>query len=115
MTRSGVLFVLLSAVLVACGTPQISLPMGQAAIMWGQARADCGAAKMIIAQGCAGGKIDKASCDALAAIDLRAQTVRQSVEQSLANPSQPVDWQQVMTYSASISEMLIRLGVLAAK
>lgn len=113
--RALLVAVLLAVVLVGCGTPQISIPMGQASIMWAQARSDYAIAKTIVAQGCTGGKIDKASCDALTAIDLRAQTVRQSVEASLANPTQPVDWGQVMSYTASVSEMLIRLGVLAVK
>jgi hypothetical protein len=107
--------ILAVALLVGCGAPQITLPMGQAAIFYAQARADYATARVIITQGCSGGRIDKAACDALTVIDTRAQTLRQSVESSLANPSQPVDWAQVMSYAASVSEMLIKLGVLSIK
>ncbi len=72
-------------------------------------------AKVIIVQGCTGGKIDKESCDALAAIDMRAQTLRTTIERALLDTKAPVDWGQVMSYAASVSEMLIKLGVLAVK
>lgn len=101
--------------LVACGAPQITIPAGQASVMYANARADYATAKIIATQACVGGKLDKQACDALGVIDLRAQTLRQSVEAALMNPTQPIDWAQVMSYTASVSEMLIKLGLLAVK
>lgn len=127
------LYYLLAAILlvclgmtVGCGAPQITIPSGQASVFYAQARADYATAKLIATRACSGPVIapqgpaqgpylDKASCDSLAAIDIQAQTLRKAVEAALMNPSQPIDWAQVMSYAASVSEMLVRLGLLAAK
>jgi hypothetical protein len=112
--------------LVGCATPQITIPVGQAAVFYAQARADYATAKIIVLKACGGpvltpqGQVvttylDKESCAALQVIDLQAQTIRKAVEQSLMNASSPIDWAQVMSYAASVSEMLIRLGLLAVK
>lgn len=112
--------------LVGCGAPQIVIPAGQAAVFYAQARADYATAKILIVQACSGPAIapqgpvttkylDKDSCNALAAIDLQAQTLRKTVEQALLNTAAPVDWGQVMSYTASVTEMLIKLGVFAIK
>jgi hypothetical protein len=84
-------------------------------VAFGQVRADYAVAKVIITQGCMGGKIDKDSCDALTAIDTRATIIRTQVEKALMDARSPVDWAQVMSYAATVSEMLIKLGVLAVK
>lgn len=100
---------------LGCAAPQITIPMGQAAIAWGEVRSDYATGKAIVTFACVGGKIDKAGCEALSEIDKRAQVKREVIEKSLANPSTPVDWGQVMSYMSSVTEMMIKLGVLVAK
>jgi hypothetical protein len=110
----------------ACATPQITIPAGQAAIFYAQARSDYATAKIIVLKACGGpvltpqGQVmttylDKESCEALRVIDIQAQTLRTAVEKALLDARAPIDWGQVMAYAATVSEMLIKLGVLAVK
>ena len=98
-------------ILAACAAPQVTMPSGAATVMWGNFRADYAIGKLIMTQACRGGKVDKDSCDSAKALDERAQIYRQAVEASLMNPSQPVDWQQVMQFSEAALGMLMKFGV----
>jgi hypothetical protein len=98
--------------LVACATPQVTMPAGVASVMYAQGRADYAVAKVLVTQACKAGKWDKAACEAAKEIDLRAQTYRSAIEGALINPTQPVDWAQVLAYTQSVSELLLKLGVL---
>lgn len=106
---------ILSMVLIGCATPQVTMPVGVASVAYAQARADYAIASVIVSRACTSGQLDAAACTSAAAIDTRAKILRQSIEAALMNPSQPIDWAQVMSYSASVAEMLIKLGVLVAK
>ncbi len=94
----------------ACATPQVSMPVGVAAVMYGNARADYATAKVLVTQGCAGGKLDAAACEAARQIDLRAQVYKTNIEKALTTPEQPVDWSQILQYSESVVGLLLKLG-----
>jgi uncharacterized lipoprotein YajG len=98
--------------LVGCATPQVTMPVGVASVAYAQARADYATAAILVTQACVAGKLDKQACDAAAAIDVRAKVLKQSIESALMNPSQPIDWGQVLQYTASVAELLIKVGVL---
>ena len=99
-------------VFAGCATPQVTLPAGVASIMYAGARADYATAKVLVIQACKSGKMDKDACDAAKAIDLRAQIYRQSIEGALMNPQAPIDWAQVMAYTAGVAEILLRVGLI---
>ena len=106
------LLLLIPLILISCAGPQVTMPVGVASVMYAQARADYATVKLLVIQGCAVGKWDKEACDAAKAIDIRAQTLKQAIEGSLLNPQQPVDWAQVLQYTASVAELLLKIGVL---
>jgi hypothetical protein len=91
---------------------QVTLPVGVASVAYAQARADYATATVIVTQACTAGKLSKEACASAKVIDARAQILRQSIEAALMNPSQPVDWAQVLAYTASVAELLLKLGVL---
>lgn len=100
---------------VACGTPQITMPVGTAAVMYGNARADYAVGKLIVTQACVSGKLDADTCKMAADIDVKAIVYKDAIEKALLNPSQPVDWGQVMAYSETVVGLLIKLGLTAVK
>ena len=107
--------VLILALVVAfagCAAPQVSMPVGVASIMYSQARSDYAVAKVVATQACAKGKLDKATCDSLAAVDARTQVLRTSIEGSLLHPEQPVDWAQVLQYTEAVMGMVLKLGLM---
>lgn len=103
---------LLATLLSACAAPTVSIPVGAACIAYGQGRADYAKADLIVTQACKAGKLTADVCEMAKAIDVRAKVLRESVESALLNPAQPIDWGQVMQYSASVTELLLRVGVL---
>jgi uncharacterized lipoprotein YajG len=104
---------MLALVLLAgCAPMQVTLPVGVASVAYAQARADYATATVIVTQACKAGKLSVEACASAKLIDARAQILRQSIDSALMNPSQPVDWAQVLAYTASVAELLLKLGVL---
>ena len=98
-----------------CGTPQVSMPVGTAAVMYANARADYAVAKVIITQACVNGSLDAYTCQAAKEIDVKAQVYRDAVERALMDPSRDIDWQQVMAYSETVVGLLLKIGMTVAK
>jgi hypothetical protein len=98
-------------VLVGCAPIQVSIPAGVASVAYAQARSDYATATVIITQACKAGKLSPEACASAKQIDARAQILRASIEGALMNPTQPIDWAQVLAYTASVSELLLKLGV----
>jgi hypothetical protein len=107
-----ILATLLCLLLAGCATPQVSMPVGVASVMYAQARADYAVAKLLTIQGCASQKLDQTTCELARQIDVRAKVYKETIEASLLNPTQPVDWAQVLKYVEEVSGLLLRLGVL---
>jgi len=107
-----VILIVLGTLLAGCAPMQVTLPVGVASVAYAQARADYATATVIVTQACTAGKLSKEACASAKVIDARAQILRQSIEAALMNPSQPVDWAQVLAYTASVAELLLKLGVL---
>ena len=102
----------LTLLLSSCATPQVVLPAGVASLMYANARADYATAKVLVIQACTSGKMDKAACETAKGIDIRAQIYRTSIEGALMNPQAPIDWAQVMAYTAGVAEILLKVGLI---
>ena len=103
--------ILALVLLAGCAPMQVTLPVGVASVAYAQARADYATAAVIVTQACKAEKLSQEACASAKIIDARAQTLRKSIESALMNPSQPVDWAQVLAYTASVAELLLKLGV----
>ncbi|MFB3816157.1 MAG: hypothetical protein ACE147_00720 [Candidatus Methylomirabilales bacterium] len=114
MTRVGLLLLVALVSLVACATPQVTMPAGAAAVLYANARADYAVAKVLAGQACKSGKLEGEACEALAQVDVKAKIYRDAIERALLDPTQPVDWAQVVQYSGSVVELLVKIGVLPA-
>lgn len=101
--------------LTGCGTPQVSMPIGTAAVMYANARADYAVAKLIVTQACASGALDASTCQTAKEVDIKAVVYRDAVERALMDPSREIDWAQVMAYSETVVGLLLKLGLTAAK
>ncbi len=111
MKRIG-LSCLLLVILLGCTTPQVSMPVGVASVMYAQARSDYATAKVLVSQACKSGKWDAEACEAAKQIDVRAQVYRQAIESSMMHPQQPIDWVQILQFSEAVAGLILRLGLM---
>ena len=111
MKRIG-LFCLSFAILLGCATPQVSMPVGVASIVYANARADYAMARVYISMACSAGKWDKEACEAARQIDIRAKVYRDTIEKALMNPEQTIDWAQVLKFSEEVTGIILKLGLM---
>jgi hypothetical protein len=114
MRRALILGLILLSV-TACATPQITMPMGAAAVAWGDARALYATSKAFAVQLRKDGKIDDGGWEELKALDVKAQVYRTEIERALLNPTVPPDYEKIMQYSGQAIDLLLKLGVTVAK
>ncbi|MFA5058916.1 MAG: hypothetical protein WC485_12435 [Opitutaceae bacterium] len=110
-----VLVVTACTILAACGTPQITMPIGAAAVAWGDARAMYATGTALAIQLRKDGKIDDAAWEDLKALDVKAKVYRQQIEKALLTPEVPVDYEKIMQYSGEAIDLLLKLGITVAK
>jgi len=111
MKRHLVLFALLIA-LAACATPQVTMPSGVASVMYAHAYGDYQIAKVYVMSACASGRFDKETCEVARQIDIRAKVYKDNIEKALMDPTQPIDWGQVMQFSETAINLILKLGLM---
>lgn len=110
--RATILVMCAAILFTGCATPQVTMPVGVAAIAYGQARSDYGAMRVLATQACVRGKLDKPTCEELTAVNARMQVLRQTIERSLLDPQTPVDWAAVLQYTEAVMGVMLKLGVI---
>lgn len=86
------------AFLTGCMPPQITFPMGPAALVYADAKALHARIEVRLTDACKAGKLDAETCKELAAANLELKITDAVIREQLSKPETPVDWQKVIEY-----------------
>jgi hypothetical protein len=111
----GGLALLLVLGVTACGPPVIKMPVGAAAIGYAHGVELYTTGKLIAVQLRTEKKISDPQWEELKALDVKATTMRAELEKALLNPTQEVDYEKILAYTAQTAELLMKLGIIVAK
>ncbi len=117
--RNGLYYLLAAILLVClgmtlgCASPQVSMPVGVAAIGLANGVEMYTVGRMTALQMRRDGKIPDDVWEDLKAIDIRAKILKSEVEKALLDAKAPIDWEKVILYTQSSVDLLIKLGAMA--
>lgn len=122
MTKMIIIFVLLSALLglsgcttsqptLFSGKPVIQIDQGQAFLTYIKISRQYAVFKYQVTQWCGAKTIPAETCESLADTDKLAQAAANEIEQSLANPTYPLDMNKVQTFIDLAFATMVRAGV----
>jgi hypothetical protein len=103
--------ILALVLLAGCAAPVIQIPMGAAAVAWGEGRATYATVRAIAIQLRKEGKIDDAGWEAMKAEDIKAKVLKEFIEKALLNPVEPIDYAKIMAYTTGALELMMRVGL----
>jgi hypothetical protein len=100
----------LSLLLSACTTPVLKIPIGQAALIYADWKANYIALNIRITDACKAGKLPAETCAYLQKEDEKAKMIDADIRKGIIQARGEVDWDKVIQYAEVIAGMAVKAG-----
>ncbi len=96
--------------LAGCSAPVLKIPIGQAALVYADARVAYRTLEIRVTDACKAGKLDKDTCAQLATEAEKAKMIDADVRKGIASAEGEIDWEKVMQYVQLIAGVALKAG-----